>query len=74
MDHDARLSKQSKKKRGETIYNVELERKLVTELNFEIAGNNLVKLAQLKEIATAEIVFDTIKNSLEVGSIKYLLL
>jgi hypothetical protein len=55
-----------KKIRTETIYNVELERKLLTEHHFEKAILNLQKLSKLPSITTVEIVLDTVQSSLEV--------
>ena len=55
------------KTRTATIYNVEIERRLITEHNFEKAIYNLSKLARLKEITTVEIVLDTIQQSIEVS-------
>jgi hypothetical protein len=58
--------KKKKIPRTETIYNVEIERRLLTEHHFEKAVFNLKKLSRLPEITTVEIVLDTIQSSLEV--------
>lgn len=71
MNREAERRTVKKNKQTETIYNVELERHLITEHNFERASYNLTKLAQLKEITTVEIVLDTIQSSLEVMFINF---
>ena len=52
MNREAERRTVKKNKQTETIYNVELERHLITEHNFERASYHLTKLAQLNEITT----------------------